>query len=140
MDIRGEWKGFYEYGAGYTLPQFGKRVNITVFFEGSNDSFKGYVTEDLSEHSVDLKATIKGFIDKDLISFVKTYPQKPLIVQEGNSEKTMKKGILEIEHEGYVDLKNNSVYGEWGIYENLMDKNGSYESQANYGIWLLKKV
>ena len=46
MELKGHWEGYYQYGAGYTLPYFGQRVKMTVSFEGTNDRFKGSIEEE----------------------------------------------------------------------------------------------
>jgi len=38
MNLIRKWEGYYQYGSGYTLLQFGERVNIIVVFEGMNNS------------------------------------------------------------------------------------------------------
>lgn len=134
MNLMGNWKGYYEYGDGYVLPQFGEKVTIFVNLQGNNDSFIGTVEEETSEHSIPLKATIKGFSQNDFISFVKTYPKIPRLKEIGSTEVIYDSGCLEIEHDGIIDSKHNAIYGSWTIIEN-----GDIEN-AVYGTWLLKKV
>ena len=45
MVLMGKWKSYYEYGGGYYLPFFGKRVEINVILKDTNDSFTGNVSE-----------------------------------------------------------------------------------------------
>ncbi len=139
MEIIGKWRGYYEYGLGYTLPQFGERVDISVTFEGTNDKFTGQVTEGKSEYSVPLKGEISGFSENEFISFIKRYPSYPMLKEEGKSEIIFEKGQLEIEHEGFIDSKNMSMYGGWYITENKKDELGSFEVTTQ-GIWMLRKV
>ena len=139
MDLIGKYEGFYEYGGGYILPQFGSRVDILVTIKGKNDNFSGTVNEILSEHSVPLMSTLSGFKDNDFVSFVKRYDQLPSIKQDGSNEVVLGEGELEIEHTGYVDTKNKSIYGKWFIHHIGFDEEGEYESTSE-GIWFLKKV
>lgn len=138
MDINGLWKGYYEYGGGYTLPQFGERVQIEVVFKGSNEKFNGYVNEIKSVYSVPLKATIQGFLEGSFISFIKTYPKTARIKEVGGLEILFEEGETKIEHEGIMDVENNAIYGKWYISELLSDEKGEYELNSD-GIWYLKK-
>lgn len=137
MNIIGNWKGYYEYGVGYSLPYFGKRVKIEVVFDGTTESFKGYINEEESEYSVPLKASIKGFSEEAFISFVKKYPGSPRI-EEGSGRLMIDEGELEIEHEGVIDFENDSIYGAWFITEIITDEEGSFE-MINQGIWFLER-
>ena len=76
MNLIDNWEGYYEYGEGYTLPQFGERINILVNLQGTNDSFIGTVKEEKSDYSVPADATIKGFSENEFISFIKKYPRQ----------------------------------------------------------------
>ena len=139
MNIIGNWEGYYEYGEGYSLPQFGERVEISVIFQGSNDKFIGTVNEKPSDHSIPLEATIQGFTENELISFVKHYPKAPRIKEHGSSEIVFEQGQLEIEHMGFIDTSHNSMYGTWTITQNMEDELGIFEV-TTYGIWLLRKA
>jgi hypothetical protein len=139
MNIIGNWKGYYEYGAGYSLPQFGERVEISASFQGNNDKFIGTIKEKPSEHSVPMDATVQGFTENDLISFIKRYPKVPRLKEFGSSEIELESGQLEIEHVGTIDSDYNCIYGTWSITENISDELGVYEDTV-YGTWLLKKV
>lgn len=134
MNLIDNWQGYYEYGEGYRLPQFGKRVKITVTLQGSNDNFIGKVKEEASENAVPLEATIKGFTQDDFISFVKTYPKAPRLKEFGNTDLVMERGRLEIEHNGYIDTEFDALYGTWCIVEK------NYDAIPAYGSWLLKRV
>ncbi len=138
MNLIDNWEGYYEYGEGYTLPQFGERVKIHVNFQGNNDSFTGIVKEENTEHSVPLEGKIKGFSEEDFISFIKTYPKYPKFKEFGSSEIIMEDGQLEIEHIGYIDTVYDSIYGTWCITEKLSDIDGDIFSV--YGNWLLRRV
>lgn len=139
MNLIDNWEGYYEYGEGYTLPQFGKRVKLFVNLQGNNDKFIGTVREETSEYSVPLEAMIHGFSEDDFISFVKTYPKRPTLKEYGSKSIIMEQGPLEIEHTGFIDLKFDSMYGTWQINSLEKDENGTFEVQS-FGNWLLKKV
>lgn len=130
MDLSGNWQGFYEYGLGYELPFFGQRVKIKAAITDVNGSFTGEIEEDNSEFSVQLKSSIKGFVEDDFISFVKKYSNP-------NSEEN---DLLEVEYEGFIDEENQSIYGSWLIKEVMTDENLGTFDYTTEGIWLLSRV
>lgn len=139
MDINGKWKGYYEYGVGYLLPYFGNRVEIEVTFTVDNSEYiTGSVSETPSDLSVDAVASLKGFIDESLISFIKTYPVLPEIDENGNV--VLKKGTLEIQHTGFIDEEYKAIYGDWIIEDSFVNENGQTEFTDLTGIWFLKKT
>ena len=139
MNITGTWKGFYEYGVGYVLPHFGKRVEMEIsFVADDSNNITGRVTETPSKFSVDAVATIKGFIDEDLISFIKTYPFRPEISEDGSN--LLKEGTLDIQHTGHLDIENNAMYGDWLIEDYYIDEEGLNVEDYLTGIWFLERA
>jgi hypothetical protein len=135
MNILGKWEGYYQYGEGYVLPQFGERVQFMALIEEGEESegFVGTVDEDASEFTVALMASLKGYVEGELVSFIKTYEENPRL-EEGKKRET-----LEIEHQGYMDEKHNAMYGSWLMEEIQQDEEGDYEAVCT-GTWFLKKV
>ena len=97
----------------------------------------GTAVEEKSPYSVDSSAAIKGFIEGDLISFVKTYPIKSTIQKDNSIEKT--KGEQFLNHTGYLDRVRKTMYGLWTIEQNYVDIEFPKEVQQCEGIWLLEK-
>lgn len=139
MNIEGKWKGYYEYGVGYDLPFFGSRVEIEVTFIVDNEErITGTISETPSEFSVNENNTIKGFIHENLISFIKSYSIYPQINPKDNTVE-ISEGSLEIQHTGFIDEKNEAIYGEWLIEEQFVNEEGSNDVDFFTGIWLLKR-
>lgn len=139
MEILGKWEGYYQYGEGYVLPQFGEKVTFMAILEESPDGegFVGTIDEDSSDFSEALIASMKGYIEGELISFIKTYSQNSLSSKEDKKNKEQAK--VEIEYQGYIDEKHESMYGSWMLEEIQHDEEGPYEAVCT-GNWLLKKV
>ena len=139
MNLNGLWTGYYEYGIGYALPFFGSKVKIEVNFIIDNEgNLTGTITETPSEFSVDVEAKIKGFIDQTLVSFIKSYPFYPMIDSE-TSKIEFTKGTLDIQHTGFIDEKNQAIYGEWLIEETFVNDEGYNDADILTGIWLLRR-
>lgn len=138
LELSGKWIGFYEYGLGYELPYFSQRVKYQIEITSEGQDIIGTTSEEKSEFSVDSKATIKGFVDDDLVSFIKTYPIKSIIDEDDNLIK-LSKGEQLIHHTGFLDREQMTMYGLWTIELHTLEKNEHYEPQQVEGIWLLKK-
>jgi len=139
MNINGKWKGYYQYGVGYLIPYFGNIVEMEVsFVVDSEGNISGSVTETPSELSVDAEASLKGFINEGLISFIKTYPVFPEIADDGSI--MLSKGTLDIQHTGYIDDYNEAIYGDWLIEDKFTNEEGYEDVEYLTGIWLLKRM
>ena len=72
MNIKGKWKGYYEYGEGYFLPYFGEKVEFEVDFYSDNGvNIEGKIHEIPSEFSVKEDSILKGFIEEEVLFFYK---------------------------------------------------------------------
>ena len=139
MDIKGKWEGYYTYGEGYILPYFGELVDITIDIYGNEKEFTGLVTEEESEFSVPLQSEIKGSLEEEIVSFIRTYDGMPTIKEQAANTMEIGEGSLEIEHQGYYDEKNKAMYGSFVVEQEQEDEEGKYDAVLT-GTWLLKKV
>lgn len=137
--IEGTWKGYYEYGEGYLLPYFGQRVSFEITIDGDDHSFTGTTREEPSEYSVPSQASVKGFIDNNLVSFIKTYPINP-IIDEHNQTIQIEAGQLNIEHLGIIDHAQQCMYGSWQIEDKFVNEEGQQDINYVGGIWLVRKT
>ena len=83
----------------------------------------GEIHEFPSEFSPRKDSTLKGFIEEDFISFIKTYPDIP----------------EEVNYVGIVDEENDALYGVWIIDEEIVNDQGYKEQIYFAGTWLIKK-
>lgn len=135
--LKGIWIGYYEYGIGYELPYFGQRVKYQIEITFDDENIIGTASEEKSEFSVDSDAIIKGYIEDDLIFFVKTYPVKSIINENNKVESS--KGEQFVNHTGYLDRDKKTMYGLWTIEQNYLDLDYPNEMDQVEGIWLLEK-
>ena len=138
MSLTGNWKGFYEYGYGYGLKQFGQRVAINLQVTDEDGAISGTCEEEKSDIAVDLVSTVQGFYEDRILSFVKTYPKRPNLSEE--NEIIITDGTLEVEHIGQISEDNNTLFGRWSIYDQFTDEDGKTYEYATDGIWLLERT
>lgn len=131
------WKGEFQYDkADYgfdTIVQF----ELEVEFE--NGTIKGIATDPEFEELSKLPIIVKGFIEGDHISFIKSYPLRYESDENGNSFiKKSEKG-QDVVYDGYFDPFVDKWTGHWEI---LMDETkvdvDLYENFYVGGIWELK--
>lgn len=137
MNIKGNWEGFYEYGHGYTLPQFGERVKTKFSLDGNEGQFNGTGSEEQSKFSVPSDSIINGFIENDMVFFKLTYPIIPALAEPEMTLEILP-GQLEIEYSGYFDRKNQAMYGTWVIPN--PDQEAMDQGYFSAGIWILRPV
>ena len=126
--LENEWIGYYEYGFGYNLDFFGKRVKISINLIDQNGNISGICNEEDSEISVNQNSEIRGFYEDNLISFIKTYP-------DNNSEEDW-----EIEYFGEINETKQKIYGKWIISESYIDDSTKLsKNNSGEGIWYLEK-
>ena len=128
-------KGVFSYSNDF-IDSFSFEGNI-VLIDGS---FEGYVSEEEFTEVTNEKVYIKGFIDGDHISFVKTYPfsyylsdDEIEIVFDSNN-----KGH-DVIYDGYLNIHSNEFEGNWEIKikeEKL--HHGKYEINLEVGFFKLE--
>lgn len=142
MEITGTYDGFYEYGPGYLLPEFGKCVQFQVEITEENGTITGKVKEEESEFSVHHPAEIKGHIEDRSIFFIKNYLPKTVDIEEIIDSAPLGQANLEpIDHAGYIDHENKCLYGDWTIEIYIEREDGTREKEPYFlrGIWFLSR-
>lgn len=143
MKISGTYEGFYEYGIGYILPEFGQRVKMRVHLTEENGKLSGTVNEEESEISVHHPAIIEGEVRENGIFFIKRYTVETINVEEVlDSDSSNQASLDPIDHAGYIDELHNCLYGDWLIEAYLENEDGTKQTEPYYfrGIWFLSRI
>jgi hypothetical protein len=119
-----EWYFSFEINADY----------IDGSFEGtvSEEEFTGY-TNDLVH--------VKGFIEEDMISFVKTYPHLYIVDEKGDVYVDKSQRGHSVTYQGYFDESKSEWYGEWEVKiseERDKSQKGAYKTLHKIGPWDMK--
>ncbi len=61
MSLTGKWSGYYEYGLGYSLPEFGERVDFQLDITEIDGTIHGKIEEGSSSLAVKEESRIEGF-------------------------------------------------------------------------------
>ena len=130
------WSGYFTYpiyDEKGELTDEEYRVPFTMNINIHEQSFTGTAIDEESKHLFDNPATIKGFIEKNLFSFIKQYPCYYFINEDGELAADKTKQHPEIRYTGFLNEAKNEVVGEWEM--------GPTPSEEGYwGDFELKKI
>lgn len=130
MILTGKWIGYYEYGYGFQLPEFGSKVEISVVVEGDSDKFSGTMTENSKQLGTGQISTIQGFIDNGIVSFVNRYSEN----MKNSDQMHVPESV------NYIgQIENDVMYGIWEMPLEI-EENGNLFDIAVSGLWLLKRI
>lgn len=136
--IEKHWIG--QYGYSFENPEeescaFEIKVNYT------NGSFQGTAWEAIFSENCDLPIHVKGFIEDDLISFIKTYPCLYAEDEEGTTFIDENLPGHQVVYQGYFDEESGNWSGQWEIIlSGERDKSvpGAYTIKYISGPWNMK--
>lgn len=130
------WIGHYNYRLE---DEISENHNFEIHANLDDGSFSGVAIEEEFTQLTGDKPTVKGFIEDDMISFVKSYPY--LFETDENGKQIIDKSIRghQVEYEGYFEEDKGSWSGTWEIHfgEQKIDI-GNYEFQFIMGEWSMK--
>ncbi len=121
--ISGRWIGYYEYGESYPQSLQGKRTNFVLNLKETAGEFSGECIDISENNKINPAAEIKGFVNENLISFIKQYSYQLFIHDDGRREADYYNTHPEIEYTGYFDENTNKYTGEWSmVIKNILTK------------------
>lgn len=118
------WKGCFYYEKGYpeitTLQKVSFQIDILI----DNNSFSGTAHDEESKEHFDEPVKVKGFFEKDFISFIMTYPY--IYYRDEDDKIIVDKSVPNhnVNYYGEFDETTKSYNGEWEItyvIEQLID-------------------
>lgn len=128
VDNKQTWKGFFTYLNGYEIMDSYIKVEFKMDLIFNDNSFKGTSTDSESENIFVEPIIVKGFIDKDIISFVINYPCYYYKDEDGNLKLDKNLQHPNIEYLGFYDDTEKKYSGTW---EMIISEDGYIEEVAN---------
>ena len=130
------WSGYFTYPIydedGKLLDDVEERIPFEMSIQIQEGSFTGTATDEESKHLFNKPAIIKGFIEKNLISFTKQYPCLYYINEQGELTINTQEKHPEIRYTGFLNETQNEIIGEWEL--------GTSPGEGYWGEFELKKV
>lgn len=127
------WKGFFTYLHSYEIIDSYIKVEFQMDLAFSGNSFTGTSTDSESENIFVEPIIVKGFIDKDIISFVINYPCYYYKDEDGHIMLDKNLQHPNIEYLGFYDEIEKKYSGTWEmiISEEAISEDEYIEEVAN---------
>lgn len=136
--MKEKWIGQYVYGNGYPEDMIGRAVEFEIEWTNTDGNIKGTCIDEESKDVFDTPATIEGFIDDKVISFIKKYPGYWEIDESGRDIVDMNKPSSEIHYSGL--WMNGQYEGDWEIATSYVLENGDILETFCAGTWVLNRI
>jgi hypothetical protein len=136
----GQWQGFFKYGPEYGTIVEGQEAEFRLFIEDYKDGEFGGRVIDWEGFGVDGEVSIvKGFVNKEMISFTKQYDQSFIIDEWGNSSIEEGAPGHKVIYEGRFDKKTNYFVGQWEIVRDLAHTPELTLEEVATGTWRMRR-
>lgn len=140
MDLNGKWAGTLVYGNGYPENIINQELSFELIISEFNEVITGY-GKDIAGCGINpSECHIRGFVDGDMISFIKQYKSAGYFDQHGASFIIEDKASIDITYNGTFNPEKNQYEGEWDILldqEQYGNKTFIYEC---VGTWTMHKL
>ncbi|MFT3823970.1 MAG: hypothetical protein QM731_08615 [Chitinophagaceae bacterium] len=132
-----KWTGNYIYGDPY--PEGIKGISIPFNIEWTNVDgiLTGTCIDDETKIHFDRPATIQGFIENGVISFIKKYPCRYSIDEAGNVTLHRRESAIDIHYSG--SWVEDHFEGEWEMTLIYETEEGFPREYDCTGIWFMSK-
>ena len=142
-DLNGIWKGYYELGADYGKRLEGMKTRFKLFLKTNNGEFSGECIDETNNNDEVIRATVKGFYEGGMISFIKQSPVRLLIDDTGKRITDKNSNHPEIEYSGYYNDAMKMFAGNWELVTriDILDIRGEKRIGEEYlsGTWQMTK-
>ncbi len=133
--LTGKWTGIIIYGADYENQKDEKLFFVADLTIEDGNIFGS--SKDLNQKVDTGIAIITGFIDNDLVSFIKRYEFEFYFDEKGNTIIDKTKPGPPITYTGVYNSQTNSIEGHWEVID---DRNVNSEIEAiGEGTFQMKK-
>lgn len=132
----GQYQGYYRYGPEYGEIVEGKEVEFRMFIDQVfNYQFSGKVIDWDGFGAEGEVAFVSGFVQDDMISFVKQYDRSFIIDEFGVSSIVENQPGHKVEYEGHYDVATRSFIGTWEIKVDSEDLGDFIVEELVTGTW-----
>ena len=138
--LSGTWLGTATYGDNYPESLKGKQAPFELTIKAADGSFSGTCEDEITKPHLLTPASINGFVEDGFISFIKQYPYRFHLKEDGSVETDMERNHPEIHYSGMFNEETNTFSGIWEIeviIEEGIENNLSYFLSGN---WEIKKA
>ncbi|NJK86822.1 MAG: hypothetical protein HC906_13450 [Bacteroidales bacterium] len=137
--MAGVWTGELTYGEEFPSEIQNKTKRFRIELEESDGDISGKYFETEGFGIIPDTAEINGFVEEDMISFVKQYPAFYLVNKDGEIKTIDDREPPEINYSGYYNEEKQSFEGDWNMVVEFQQLTFGYAESTVSGTWSMKK-
>lgn len=139
IQVAGTWYGEQTYNDDHRPELQGKKMSFRLTLDENDGDISGECIDTEGTGIVPEAASITGFIDEDILSFVKQYPNHYFINYQTEIEKIDEKEPPEINFTGSYNRENDTFEGEWHVVFEVKQFTFGFAEQIISGTWSIKR-
>jgi hypothetical protein len=139
IKVSGIWYGELTYGEEYGPDLQDKKMNFRLVLEENDGDITGECVDIGGTGVIPEPASVNGFVEEDVISFVKQYPSFYIINQKGEVQMIPDKEPPEINYMGYYNIENDTFEGDWHVVFEIKQLTFGFAEYALSGTWNMKR-
>ncbi|MBN2610449.1 MAG: hypothetical protein JXB00_02735 [Bacteroidales bacterium] len=140
IKIAGTWLGELVYNDDHRPELQGKTMKFRLVLEENDGEFTGECVDTEGTGVIPEPASINGFIDDQVISFVKLYPHFYFVNDQVEIVKDEDKEPVEINYSGEYNAENEQFEGDWNAVYAVKQFTFGYAENLVSGTWVMKRV
>src|SRR4030042_5234380 len=137
--ISGIWLGELTYGEEYGQDLQNKKMNFKLILEEKDGDITGECHDTDGTGVIPEPASINGFVEEDMISFVKQYPAFYILNQTGEVIMIPDRDPPEFNYSGYYNAENDAFEGDWHVVFEIKQLTFGFAEYALSGTWNMKR-
>jgi hypothetical protein len=139
IKIDGTWYGELTYGEENGPDLQNKKLKFRMIIEENDGDITGECIDTEGTGVIPEPASINGFVEDNMISFVKQYPSFYIIDQKGEIKEIPEKEPPEFNYSGYYNPGNDTFEGDWHVVYEIKQLTFGFAEYAISGTWMMKR-
>ena len=139
IKVSGTWNGELTFGEENGPDLQNKKKNFRLVIEEDDGDIRGECTDTGGTGVIPEPASINGFLDEDMISFIKMYPAFYIIDPKGEIKLIAEKEPPEFNFSGYYNAETDAFEGDWHVVFEIRQLTFGFAEYALSGTWCMKR-
>ena len=139
IKISGVWNGELTFGEEYGPDLQNKTKQFRLVLDEKDGDVTGECIDTGGTGVIPEPATINGFFEEDMVSFIKQYPACYIIDQKGGTMMIPEKISPEFNFSGYYNAEKDTFEGDWHVVFEIKQLTFGFAEYALSGTWSMKR-
>jgi len=141
MNLTGKWEGIYTFGEAFPEAFRDKKVSFVLQLTDTDGDLAGTCMDEETNRVFGAPASIEGFLEDGMISFVKRFPYFFALGDDGSIITDKNRDSHEVMYNGEPLPDQEGFSGKWEIVAEVEDAPfGSTVEHVLSGEWSMKKI